>query len=80
MHPFSHNCPLKIHNVVTDCLQRARRDRSRERTPARDERPRATKTPPRAAAAATAAAAAPDAGKDKDAEMLSGSEEGEIEE
>lgn len=75
---FPHNCPLKIHNVVIDCLQRARRDRSRERTPARDERPRATKTPPRAAAAATAAA--PDAGKDKDAEMLSGSEEGEIEE
>ncbi|OAR01834.1 hypothetical protein LLEC1_05751 [Akanthomyces lecanii] len=56
--------------------KRARRDRSRERTPARDERPRG-KTPPRAAAAAVAAA---DAGKDKDAEMLSGSEEGEIEE
>ncbi len=73
---FSLHCSCKIDGMVTDCLQRARRDRSRERTPARDERPRA-KTPPRAAAAT---AAAPDAGKDKDAEMLSGSEEGEIEE
>ncbi|KAJ6783532.1 hypothetical protein PWT90_10762 [Aphanocladium album] len=55
--------------------KRARRDRSRERTPPRDERPRG-KTPPREAPAATA----PEAGKEKDAEMLSGSEEGEIEE
>ncbi|KAM3453739.1 hypothetical protein MY3296_003582 [Beauveria thailandica] len=58
--------------------KRPRRDRSRERTSPRGERPRG-KTPPPAPRAA--AAATPDAaGKDKDAEMLSGSEEGEIEE
>ncbi|ATY59091.1 FF domain [Cordyceps militaris] len=55
--------------------KRARRDRSRERTPPRDER---RKSPARAAAAAAVAPDVPS--KDKDAEMLSGSEEGEIEE